>query len=538
MLFLEAKNIKKYYSDRLIFEFDELKIFEGDKIGVVGLNGSGKTTLLNILAKAIEPDEGIVKSYKVINYIRQFSDEVNEADPKLSKEFGINTLKSAYSGGEKTRVKIANGLTKSGTLLLADEPTANLDYKGVEVLKEKLISQGTFLLISHDRTLLDELCNKILEVKDGRIKLYNGNYTFYKEESQRGLERQVFEYEQYISQKGRLEEAIEDRKNRVRTMKKTPSRMGNSEARLHKRETTEIQQKINRAVDSMKTRLEKLEVKERPKEEPTIKLDFSLTNPPENKIIISSNSLSFRYGERIIFDNAKFNIFKGKKAALWGENGTGKTTLLNLIANGVEDSIYTVPKAKIGYFYQGFENLDYDKTVLENVMSDSVQSQTVVRTVLARLLIMGDAVNKKVGVLSGGERIKVGFAKLFVSNANVLLLDEPTNFLDMQSIEALEEVLASYEGTVVFVSHDRTFVNKIADKLLVIKGGKIIEFDGNLKKYEQSTEPRHTKINNEMNKTIIQMKITEIISKISFSKEVEKEELEKEYQNLLRQLKE
>lgn len=485
MLVLEAKNIKKYYGDRLIVGFKELKIFTGDRIGIIGQNGSGKTTLMNILADELQPDEGKVIHYCDFSYVRQFSEEGFDSDQWVLSEFGLSdkTAQEAFSGGERTRIKIANALSNDRPLLFADEPTSNLDYKGISLLMQKLSELDTFVVISHDRTLLDSLCTRIIEVRGGELRFYNGNYSLYKEQSELEFDYAVSEYEKYVAEKTSLEAAIVDRRSRVKSMKKTPTRMGNSEARLHKRETTERQQKVNQAVSSLSTRLEKLEPKERPKSVPEIKLDFSLTSPPENKIVISADKLSFGYGNNMILSNAGFKVYNGTKTVLWGENGAGKSTLLNLINGRETDEIRIVPRARLGYFYQGFENLDFDKTVLENVMAESVQSQTTVRTILARLLIARDDVYKKVGCLSGGERIKVAFAKLFVSAANILLLDEPTNYLDMLSIEALEKVIQSYEGTILFASHDSAFVEAVANRMLIVENQAVTEFDGGLKQY-------------------------------------------------------
>lgn len=533
MLILEASNIKKYFSDRLIIEIDDLKIYSGDKIGIIGQNGSGKTTLMNILAKEIEPDQGLVRQFCDIAYIRQFSDESIYADKKLLKEFNLSQKvhQNVFSGGEKTRIKIANAFNGENLLVFADEPTANLDYKGIELLKQKLLRVESFVMVSHDRLLLDSLCNKIIEVRDGKLKFYNGNYSFYKKQSEMEHNRELLEYERYIYEKSSIQEAIMDRQNRSKSMRKAPKRMGNSEARLHKRETTQKQQKINNAANSLKTRLDKLEVKEKPKEIPKIKLDFSLTNPPESKVVISADRLSFSYGSKKVFDKAGFKVLNGSKTAMWGENGTGKSTLLNLIYKNADRSIYIAPKAKIGYFHQDFENLDYNKSVLENVMRDSVQNQTVARTILARLLIRNDDVNKKVGCLSGGEKVKVSFAKLFVSDANVLLLDEPTNYLDMTSMEALENVLCEYEGTILFVSHDSAFVNAVADHLLVFENHTITEYEGSLEEYRQRTNETPKKAKDETEQILIRMKMAEIASKLSIPG-ADKEALEEEYRSL------
>ncbi|WP_406542522.1 ribosomal protection-like ABC-F family protein [Clostridium ljungdahlii] len=486
MLILEAVNLKKYYGDRLIISTNDLKIRRGDKIGIVGENGAGKTTLLNILSGETDADTGVIRRYCSTAYIKQFSDENVNTQGKLFKEFGVNDKIDCQkaSGGERAKLSIAAELSKNSSLLLADEPTSNLDYKSIKVLKEKFSKVETIVLISHDRDFMDTLCNKIIEIRNGKLFFYEGNYSFYKKQKDLKIKKQKMEYEEYIEEKVRLEKTTRDVQSKSKSMKKTPKRMGNSEARLHKRAVNERKKKLDSAVKGIKSRIEKLQVKEKPDKILKVKIDFSLTNPPQNKIIMVSSNFCFKYNKNEIFRNAKFKVYNGMKTAVVGDNGSGKTTLLNLI-NMQDEQIYTVPKAVIGYFHQNFEDLDFDKTVLQNVMVSSIQSESCVRTILARLLIFGDAVSKKVGVLSGGEKIKVSFAKLFASKANVLLLDEPTNYLDMQSIVALEDFLKVYEGTVLFVSHDRAFINSVADRLFILENEKITELKeiwNNLKK--------------------------------------------------------
>ena len=381
---------------------------------------------------------------------------------------------------------------------------------------------------------MDAICNKIIEIRNGKLFFYNGNYSFYKKQKNLKIKRQKMEYEEYILEKARLEKAISDRQGESKSMKKAPKRMGNSEARLHKGKVSEKKKKLDSTVKRIKSRIEKLQVKEKPDKILKVKIDFSLTNPPENKIVISSDKFCFKYNRNEIFHNAKFKVYNGKKTAVVGDNGCGKTTLLNLI-NMQDKQIYTVPKVAIGYFCQSLKNLSYDKTVLQNVMVSSIQSESCVRTILARLLIFGDAVYKKVGVLSGGEKIKVSFAKLFASKANVLLLDEPTNYLDMKSIEVLEDFLKSYEGTVLFVSHDRAFINYVADRVLILENKKITEFEGNLKEFEENKKVSKNQGNIYIEKSILQMKLTEIVSRMSL-KDCDREALEKEYQSIVKQL--
>ncbi len=534
-ILLEALNIEKYYADKKILSFDSLKIYSGDKIGVIGANGSGKTTLLNILSGELAPDCGTINHYCEISYIRQFEDNKSILEKNTLEEQSCDDIDGiTLSGGEKTKLKIETAFYDNNMLIFADEPTSNLDIKSVEFFCSKLEKAESFILISHDRSILDRLCNKTIEINNGKLEFYSGNYSFYLNQRENKKKTDQLKYENYREEKARLERTLVEKRSKAKAIRKAPARMGNSEARLHKGKTSEKEKKLNTAASNIRTRLEKLEVQKKPVEHPKIKMDFSLTDPPANKIVIHAENLSFSYGQKAIFNGASFDIHNGTKVALYGENGSGKTTLLNLIAED-NPKINVVPKAKIGYFYQGFENINFDKTVLENAMTDSIQTPAVTRTVLARLLIAGDNVHKPASVLSGGERIKLSFAKLLVSDANILLLDEPTNYLDMLSIETLQNLLCEYEGTAIFVSHDSEFVNALADKLIVFKNKKLISFDGNIKTYENS-------ISNQKNspsvieKTILQMKLTEIISKLS-NAGVDKEALEEEYASLLKKLK-
>ena len=204
MLLLEAGQVKKYYSDRLIIAFADLKIYTGDRIGIIGPNGSGKTTLLNILSKELEPDEGYVNHFCDITYIHQFSDEIIQARTQVLKELALDDKlhQKVFSGGEQTRIRIANAFSYDNRLILADEPTANLDYQGIQVLMDKLSTMETYLLISHDRFLLDQLCNKILEVNNGKVMLYNGGYSFYQEQNARERQSGQREYAKYLAERG------------------------------------------------------------------------------------------------------------------------------------------------------------------------------------------------------------------------------------------------------------------------------------------------------------------------------------------------
>jgi len=537
MLYLEAVKVEKYFSDRLILKFDDLKIYRGDKIGLIGANGAGKTTLLNILAGLVEPDRGFVKTYCNLAYIRQFLDEESIASDQLPGTFNLDSDRKSNicSGGEQTQVKIANALNGAPQLLLADEPTANLDYKHIKIFEQQLKKIDTIILVTHDRQLLDGLCNKTLEISDGQIKSYQGNYSFYRQQKEHNLERATLEYNKYESEKAKLENAISNQVRRSGSIKKTPRRMGNSEARLHKRAANEKKEKLDGTVKSIATRLKKLEKKAKPRDVSSVKFDFSPTELPQSRIIIKGCKFSYKYDAHLVFEQADFVVPRGLKTALWGDNGTGKTTLLNLITNGISGQIKVVPKAMIGYFCQDFKNLDYNRTVLENVLGGSTVTQSEARIILSRLLIGGDDVFKKVGVLSGGERIKVSFAKLFLSEANVLLLDEPTNYLDIPSVEALEHVLKDYKGTVLFASHDRSFIDHVADRLLVVAEKKITAYEGHLCDYLQMQLREAQEEETKLEQIALKMRMAEIADKLG-RPEANKEALEEEYQKLVLRL--
>ena len=532
-ILLSANHIVQYFGERKILEFEKLNVYEGDHIGIVGGNGVGKTTLLNILSGELIPDEGSVIREVPVSYFKQFRDRAEQVDLQKCRKLGLTGKLSRehLSGGEMTRLGLA-AMNKDSLLTFADEPTANLDADGVELCCQMLEQCSTLLLISHDRAVLNRLCTRIVEVRDGCLYFYTGNFAAYHEQREQAFKRQEFEYQQYRSEKSQLEKAARQRSQASKSVRKAPSRMGNSEARLHKREAGEKMEKLDNARKAILSRLEQLEVKEKPREMAQVRIDFSLTDPPANREIVMGDHITFNYGKKLIFENASFSLPKGSKTALIGPNGAGKTTLMELIWSGAT-GIRLVPKAKIGYFKQNLDTLDLSKTVLENVMETSVQSEKTMRGILARLLIRREDVFKKVSVLSGGERVKLAFAKLFGSPANLLLLDEPTNFLDMPAIEALQQMVEDYEGTVLFVSHDRTFLEECATRILRIEDRKLISFDGNLTEWEK--KQMESKSEKKMDKLLLELRLADVISRLSTPNCQNKEELEKEFEQLIAQ---
>lgn len=490
MFILEASQIRKFVNDRLLFRLDNLKIYQGERIGIVGRNGAGKTTLLKVLGGEVEPDEGIVRVLGSLQKISQFGVTDNlEAAPALAGKFRLMGLDPAVmSGGELTRLKIAACFSAQSHLILADEPTSNLDLEGVQLLEDYLKEyQGAVVLISHDRALMDALCQRILEVEAGKVREYPGNYSAYREQRDARLKRERFEYEQYLQEQKRLREAVLEKQQQARSVRKAPRRMGNSEARLHKGKAGEIKAKLDRASKAIETRLLKLEHKKPPGRLETVFFPFKGDATLSSKVAVSGENLCKSYGGRIILGNASFFVPRGTRTALVGANGSGKTTLLRMIAQR-EPGVCLAEGTRIGYFSQDLGWLNESGSVLDNVLQDSIYTPGEVRGLLARMLFKGEEINKPVRLLSGGERVKVALARLLARDVNLLLLDEPTNYLDIPSLEALEELLLRFPGTILLVAHDRVFLDRVTDQTLIISDGKLVRYLGNYTGYRQHLE--------------------------------------------------
>lgn len=539
MLILDIKDLKKYYGERLILNIEELKLYSSDKVGLVGLNGSGKTTLLNIIGKEDIFYEGFIKTTMGPFYIKQLADNLKmESDQKQISKLGLkDKSKEFMSGGELTRLKIAQFITANPKFLLADEPTSNLDFQGINLLLEKLIGlDGCMIIISHDRDLLDKVCNKIIELENGNIKIYEGNYTDYMILKDLEIKNQESEYQKYINEKTRLENIIIGTKIRSSKINGPPKRMGLSEARLHKMGGQKAKRNLDSKVKALESRLDRLDVKSKAKKLETIELDI-ISNEIYSKVVIEGKNVSKNFGKRILFRNSNFQIYNGSKVALIGDNGAGKTTLLKMLLDK-SPNINISKRAHIGYFSQDLDILDVNKSILDNVLESSMSEQAEARNMLARLLFKKEDVYKKVHVLSGGERVKVSLAKILLSDFNILILDEPTNYLDINSIEVLEEALLAYEGTLLFVSHDKRLVQSVADSILFIEDNMINTFDGNLSEFNNRKNNGDSKSKDLFNqKILLENKLSNIMGLLSTSENsAEIYDLDLEYNKLLKEL--
>ena len=478
-ILIKAEKIVHSYGEQTVLDFDRFYLYEGEKIGLVGMNGTGKSTLLKILAGGLEPTSGTVLRKCIPFYFEQFGSEDSyfETDYAEAGKMGVadQIWQENVSGGEDTRIRLAQLFSSPHAVAFLDEPTSNLDYDGVKMLIKRLKEIDTLVIISHDRAVLNEVCDRIVEISFGKLHSYDGNYDEYVAQKEEQLKTQQAEFKNYQAEKKRLQSVYIEKKAKAKTVDRKPKNMSASEAKVRaligNRKPEDKARGIERSATNVLKRLEHMEVKERPKEEPTVRPDFRLTNPPRNPILIRGEHISFAYDDHIILDDADFMIKNGSKVALLGGNGAGKTTLLELISR--REVVYVVPGAKIGYARQNMSQINLEQTVLENVRRVSIQSESISRIVLARLLLSERDMNKKAAELSGGECMKLSFAMLFVSDVNLLIIDEPTNYLDIPSVEALEKMLVEYEGTLIFTSHDKMFVDRIATERLYIDDAKI-----------------------------------------------------------------
>ncbi|MDN4526891.1 ribosomal protection-like ABC-F family protein [Fictibacillus fluitans] len=542
MLLLKAADLEKSYQDKLIVQLKEaLVIHSGDRIGVVGQNGAGKSTLMHILAGKEQADKGEVRAYGKIACVFQFGDKTMAVpSQKLQEKWGVGHKEfSSMSGGEKTRLSLAAALEQEPDLLFMDEPTSHLDLDGIQQLEQELSSyKGAVVVISHDRAFLDTVCTKIIEITDTVPLFYTGNYSSYQKQKEHNLARQQFEYEAYTKEKQRLKEAAREKTQKVKSMKKKPSRMSHSEAKLGKGKVKSKQAAMMKNVKAMEKRMEHLEKKDKPKEMENVQFDIAKLSPVHARYAVQVKDAEKAVGERQLFQAVSFAVKPGMKVALTGPNGCGKTTLMNMILSG-DPAIAASQALKIGYFHQNLEIVDGERSILENVSEQSPYSKMFIRTVLARMLFKREDVHKKVSVLSGGQRVKTALAKIFLGDFNLLLLDEPTNYLDIFTREALGDVLSGYPGTILFATHDRQLMNKVADHLLVFKEGNCLFFEGNYADYEQQCVNKDNKNSMAGQEELLALEVerANLIGRLSMpGKGDQKEVLEQRYQELLKNI--
>ena len=546
-IILEAAGLQLSYGERQLLKIDQLRIYDTDRIGLVGENGAGKTTLLRILAGERQPEAGTIRRFVPAAVIHQDGAGNPGDDQELRARFRAQESRESLSGGEMTRNRITEALSSHPELLMADEPTTDLDQEGLGLLRKALTGfQGAILLISHDRALLRKQCNRIWYLRDGTILDFPGGYDDFIAERDRRMERETFEYEQYKAERKRLKESAQRMAERASQVKKAPGRMGNSEARLHKREWTDSVLQLSHAKRTIQNRMEHLEVKEKPKALPEIRMKLGVTHPVEAKTVLECTCGRTRAGTSELLHDTGFVLPTGSRTALIGPNGCGKTTLLRELMGQSNSGIVFQgktrwnPAARIGWFDQHHEQtMDRKKSVLENIMETAVYPEHFARTVMACLGLRGEAVFKPLYLLSGGEKAKTALGRLLLMDCNTLLLDEPTNHLDLFTMEELEKLLSSYGGTILFVSHDEEFIRKTATRIIRFEDGKLVTTEGGWDEMKRPVETEPAAADKSLEISRLEMRMAVLSARMTRpAKGDHPEQLQQEYLELARQIHE
>jgi ATPase subunit of ABC transporter with duplicated ATPase domains len=343
----------------------------------------------------------------------------------------------------------------------------------------------------------------------------------------------------YMKEKKRLMERYEQKKKQAQGMDKPPSRMGNSEWQLYKGKAKGKRAKVERVSTVIRERIDRMEKVEKPFEWDSIKMEYKLQTPIHRRTLLTAKEIEKVIDGRKLYLSRYLRLKTGSKTACIGRNGCGKTTLIRQLLHEYPEQLELAQNVKAGYFEQTLENLPEHSTILEYVTEGSILPQHIIRIILARLRFYGEDVHKPIHVLSGGERVKTSLAKLLVGDYNLLILDEPTNHVDLDTLQAIEGLLRDYPGTVLVISHDRTFVENVADKLWRFQNGVITMFDGGLQQFEECSRQPQGADDNEEKLLKLETRMTELISRLSIpSPSDDIALLEARYQEVLRQLKE
>lgn len=443
----QLTSLTKTIGARTLYEISKLTVAPHDRIGLVGHNGAGKTTLFNQLL-------------------------TEEAIQPAARLWLVPQLKptAELSGGEQVRQYLNQAFAQNPDILLLDEPTANLDVASIEWLEKRLKRyRGALIVISHDRDFLDHMTTTIWELSDETIHVYSGNYHDYETQKAQQTQQQADQYHQYVAEEKRLKQTIEKQRQRAERATRVPkSKKGTSEIHGMTPYFEKMSKKLHQVAKSTESRLDQMDVVSRPKFEKPIKMAIPNATQLKGNTVLSVSHLTLTRGERTLLSDVSLKVKAGDHLAITGPNMAGKTSLLTHLLDTEDPAVKWSPLAKLGYFQQNLANLTGEASILANVTATSVQSDETVRLILARLGFAANTWQKPVDVLSGGERVRVSLAKLMLSDVNGLILDEPTNFLDIESINALSQMLRDYEGTLILVSHDRWFVRQVVDKSLQI----------------------------------------------------------------------
>ncbi len=577
MIKLQLNDITKYFSDKRILDNISLSVKNNEKIGILGNNGAGKSTILNIISGAISADSGKIHMAKntTIGYQKQIEKKrtltifdycletykdifelekrIEDVNTKISKEptneilykkleqlnfefeskngyevwsrirgilFGLDFTEADFkrtinslSGGELTKLSLAKLLSRDYDILLLDEPTNHLEIEAINWLCTHLKSyNGTILFVTHDRFFLDTVSDAIIEVQNAKLTKYHGNYEEYKRKKQEIEKTKREEYEKYLEKLKREKQILLEFKQRAKVNDKFAARAKDREKKIEKIEVVEkpmiYQDKMNISFHSIKR---------------------------SGEDVLELKNISKQFDKEVL-KNINLKVYRGDKIAIIGGNGSGKSTLLKIINNLIryDGNVTYGTGVYLAYYDQHQKELNDNRNLIEEINEAFPKyNHSEIRKMLASFLFRGDDVFKKISTLSGGERARLSLFKLSLKESNLLILDEPTNHLDIASTEVLEEALKEYDGTIIFVSHDRYFINALATKILKIKDGKIELSNGNYENFinkKKIEKKKKTKYINKREKKELKLSKKEIEEKINVA-ELEYEEITNKLNN-------
>ena len=543
MIILDINKVSKSFGFGKLLDSISFSINEGERVAIVGQNGSGKSTLLKMIAKIEKVDEGTISIKKdaVVEYLEQgdvadtwkgkcidilksafeklnnMHEHMQELEFKLSSttnaeelnvlvrqysnlqekfmllggydiDLQINTVVnglkidktlldrefSLLSGGERTLINLAKNLLSKPDLLLLDEPTNHLDISRIEWLESYINTyKGTIIFVSHDRYFLDKVANKVVELDDGKANIYVGNYTKYLEEKEN---EEVKEFQIYKVQQKKIEEM----EKAIKKLKEW-GKMANNPTFFRRA----------KAIESNMNRLKAVAV-EKPKETKSLPINFVATTRG-SEFVIDAKNCNLIIGEKQLLIGANCQVLNKEKVAIVGDNGTGKSTFIKELLKGENSALKLGSNQQVGYLSQIIEFDDKKTSLLQYFIDETGLNDEISRSKLFKFQFYKQDLTKRVGSLSGGEKLRLKLAIMLQHNINFLILDEPTNHIDIETREVLEETLKDFKGTMLFVSHDRYFINKIATKILEIHNKKIYTFNGDYDYYLQTKENVHKK---------------------------------------------
>ncbi len=543
MIILDINKVNKSFGFGKLLNDISFSINEGERVAIVGQNGCGKSTLLKIIAKIETVDSGTVsiKKEAVVEYLEQgdvadtwqgkcidilkssfkklnvMGEQLQNLENKLSNTANVATLNALVrqysnlqekfmllggydidlqistvvnglkidkklldrefcllSGGERTLINLAKNLLSKPDLLLLDEPTNHLDISRIEWLESYINSyKGTIIFVSHDRYFLDKVANKVIEIDEGQANIYVGNYTKYLEEKEN---EEVKEFQVYKFQQKKIEEM----EKAIKKLKEW-GKMANNPTFFRRA----------KAIESNMNRLKAIAV-EKPKEAKALPINFVATSRG-SEFVVNAKNCNLIIGEKQLLIGASCQVLNKEKVAIVGDNGTGKSTFIKELLKGENLALKVGLNQQIGYLSQIIEFDDKKTSLLQYFIDETGLNDEISRSKLFKFQFYKQDLTKRVGSLSGGEKLRLKLAIMLQHDINFLILDEPTNHIDIETREVLEETLKEYKGTLLFVSHDRYFINKIATKILEIHNKKIYTFIGDYDYYLQTRDNIHIK---------------------------------------------